>query len=732
MSVATATPPAGTTAYEPVSHTIDHHPLPDLGGGRLLAELPLDGAAEEGLFDRQVDCAANDRHFAAWDAPLVWHHQKSQLRISRKFRGRRALHFAFEERVPKDVWDKSWNLWYDHAFVLRERQPGDVLITGTVAVEEVATGLGADNVDHQRPWVGLVARMQDLRRYYFLAFEYPGRVVLYRREDHQWHEIASAQVHLDVWTPYRLTLRCHGSTFRAWCNDRYLFTATDYAFAEGGFCGVRATCTAFVTDFSIRALEVPAAARRPAPTCAPLPAPTVVREFDLAELGTLAISPRHHANLSLGAIASASGEPQLLVRLHQPTDETALAAASAAAGHKVKTADPGDGRTHALVDLHGRTLWTGAFPRADLVHVLPPAADGHCDLVAVGSELYRIDGRTGAITARAPLPLAPDGRRVNGGNGPRALADLDGDGVVDTFFLTCGCNDPHLWAVDFDLRIRWYLRTPGGQGHGGHLTVCDVDGDGRDEISAGLALVSLEGCIRWTQDELARRLRCPNGHHIDQTEFGHFDGPDAPATIHCQSSSAGHLVLDALTGAMIAVHPQGHVQTGNAARIVPGLEGMQVISSNRWGSYGLTAVYDGQGRRLARFQPGFTCQYAHGLNWTGAGYEHLLVCDGQGYRGIYNHLGERLIDLDPLVPYGDADAHAQRFDRVNTIRGPFLGGLCDDLLIRIGTRIRLVSADRPAERGAPVYCPLRRGNASFPRWLRAGDAAPRDSAASFD
>ncbi len=678
------------TLYNPASH-----PLPDLAAGELIAQMPIAEAIDGPLFDRQEACDHNDRVFAAWDAPLVWAHQKSQVKVSGKFRGQRAVHFAFEDRIPEDVWQKNWTLWYDHALLTRRHVPGDLLLTGTFALEEVATGMGSDNVEHIAPWAGIVARMQDLRRYYFLTLEYPNRVVLYRREDHQWVEVAWAQVYLDVFTAYRLTLRCRGSNFHAWIDDHFLFSATDYGYAGEGYCGARATCVAFVTDFTARMLSDTPLPGRPRAAEEPpsLPRPKVAADLDLSALGPLSKSPRHNASIKAGRFLPGIERPQLIV----------------------KCFDHPEGATHALVDLDGDVHWTANWPGGDRIHALPAGDRSSSELVVVGKELMRVDATTGRITKRAPLPEVPGRGRIAPGNGPLTQADLDGDGVVDTFFLTCGADSPHLFAVGHDLALRWYLQTPSGQGHGRHLSVCDVDGDGREEVLAGCAMIGPDGAIRWAQQEAIRRLGCPNGGHIDSSQAGWFDGPDATPTVHYQGSSSGHLVIDARDGTLLAVHPQGHAQGGEAGRVVPGTEGVQVVSSNRWGSYGVTAIYDGQGRRLSRLQPGFTCQHATPLNWTGDGIEHLLVCDGQGYRGIYDHRGRRLVDLDALIPF-ERDPFEQRYDRVNTQRGPLISDACDDILIRLNSRLRILSADRQFPPNTRIYTPNRRGNVSWPAW----------------
>ena len=247
-----------------------------------IGQLPLAVAEFGPVFDRQRPHEHNDRVFAAWEAPLVWHHQASYLAVDEKFNKQKALHFAFEQRVPEAVWSKGWHLWYDNAVVLREQPPTDCVIEATIALEEQTAGFGADNVDHVRPWAGIVGRLQDLRRYYFLTLEFPDKVVLYKRDDKQWTVVGYRQMTVDVWTPYRLRLECRGNDFRAWCDGELLFRATDYAY-QAGWAGVRATCTSFVTDLSISSSNVGATYR-------PRPAVKIFADFDLAAHGKLSVA----------------------------------------------------------------------------------------------------------------------------------------------------------------------------------------------------------------------------------------------------------------------------------------------------------------------------------------------------------------------------------------------------------------------------------------------------------
>ena len=182
------------------------------------------------------------------------------------------------------------------------------------------------------------------------------------------------------------------------------------------------------------------------------------------------------------------------------------------------------------------------------------------------------------------------------------------------------------------------------------------------------------------------------------------------------SSSAGHIVCDARSGEILAAHPSGHAQFIGAGSIVPGNDWVFPISSNRWGSYGVTRLVAPMGEMVSRFQPGFVNQHATPLNWTADGTELLLVLDGPGWRGIYDHQGHRLIDLDALVPY--QDPFAQRYDRIQASRAPLVAGdPRDTIVIRHANTLRFIGPDGSLPTGSRAFAPVRRTNISWPGWV---------------
>lgn len=659
--------------------------------------LPIESAEEGYVLCPVEPCPANDERFADWSAPFVWRHARSLMRVDSRFQGQKALHFCFEIRTPEDVWMTGWHLWYDAAIVTTDDVPADATCQASVAFEEVTTGYGSDNNVHVRPWVGLVARMQDVRQYYFLCLEYPDALTLYRREDDQWLVVARRQVEVNVWTPYTLRLDMRDAMFTAWLDGQRMFTATDYAYSTGQ-AGLRASCTSFAWDVSIQA-DPPAAqahielcnrrANDLAEARGALPEPELWKTLELDELGKVTDVRFAHW--------TGPGRPM-----------TCLLALDGRA----------DGATHAVTDLDGKVLWLAELPGLRRWIATEPRDDGHQDIFGfTKTELVLADGRTGEVLARRPLDSLPTPPAKPMSFLPSDPVDLRGSGARDGFLLIEGANDRHLWAVDGELNPLWVVETPSGLGHGSHVSCCDVDGDGREEVFAGGVLVDGDGRIVWRQEHLLSRLLAPNAGHVDSSQMGYLAGPDAAPTVHMQSSSGGHVVADARTGNLLASHPQGHVQGGCGGAFVPGEPGVQVAAANRWGNYGLLGVYAGAGRRLGRFQPDYECDHPVAVNWTADGSELILIAGEPRAVGLYDAAGRRVVDLASLCPTDERFVLRGKQGTRSAAR------LTDDprdvVILRGHNRMHLIRPAGPLPARDRHYTPVRRWDVSWPAWTDA-------------
>lgn len=638
----------------------------------LSLSLPLERATVGGsLFCPLEPCPENDILFQDWECPLIWKWVSSRLKIDDHFEGKPALRFNFARRTPAEVWKTNWSLWYDSALTTRDTVPADATLCAILAFEEVTCGYGSDNNRFVRPWTGIVARMQDLRRYYFFCLEYPDFVVLYRREDDTWTCLARRSCELDPFVANELKLRLRGHWLEGFLDGRRLFGVADYAFS-GGRAGLRATSESFVTGFTLHADKVGLRRHR-------LERDGEERELEAART----------------AIPAAAVEKVLILPESVPAIDMRVAPFSAPGDPQLFYTLSGspDGATAVLRTLEGEEIWRCHGPALKDYQACTLKADGTCDLVAFSdSEILLLDGRTGTIRQRRPfasLPNAPAGMR----HLPDTMADLAGRGSRRDFIFTAGPNDPRVWALGPQFEDIWHFTAGSGTGHSKHVCAFDVNRDGRDEVFAGGSLIAPDGHEVWRQEELLRRLRVPNAGHVDAAQMGFFsDDPDLPV-IHMEGSSAGHLVADARDGSTLVDHPQGHVQGGCAGRFVPGEPGIQVAASCRHGNYGILAVYSGDGRRLSRFQPDYRTDCPRSIHWDGSGIELLLIANDPQRAALFDWKGRPLVPLSSLLSdtYVPTIPNKQR----DFVTVPIGNDPRDCLLIRIGNEIRFIRPEGP-------------------------------------
>ena len=629
--------------------------------------LPLNKAVVgESLFCPLEPCAENDALFPEWECPLLWKWVSSRLKIDDAFEGKPALRFNFARRTPEEVWKTNWSLWYDTGITTREIPPDDITLRATLTFEEVTSGFGSDNNSYARPWTGIVARMVDLRRYLFFCLEYPDTVVLYQRDDNSWTRLARHTCQIDPFSANTLELRLRGQYIEGFLDGKRVVTATDYAY-QSGRAGLRATAESFVTDFSIEANE------------------NSVKQFNIA---------RRQEEEELEEARSTLPKPRIerIVNWEMEGEAVDMRVANfSEAGdpqifHTVE--DAPDGTTTMLRNLAGEVIWSHKDIMPCRYQVTPPGPDGLCDLVGFTAEaVILIDGKSGQVRQQRLFSTLPNPPRKMAFM-PDAMADLSGHGEKRDFLFTSGANDRRIWALGPDFEDIWQFTAGSGMGHNSSIAAFDADGDGRDEVFAGGSLINASGEEIWRQEDLLRRLKAPNAGHVDATQAGFFCSDPSLQVIHVQASSAGHLVMDARDGSLIAHHPQGHAQGGCKGRFVPGEPGIQVAASCRHGNYGILAIYAGDGRRLSRFQPDYRTDCPQKINWDGSGIEHLLIAKDPNRAGMYDWLGRCLIPLQGLLP-ASYTANIPNKNR-DFVTIPIGGDSRDCLIIRIHSELRFI------------------------------------------
>lgn len=254
--------------------------------------------------------------------------------------------------------------------------------------------------------------------------------------------------------------------------------------------------------------------------------------------------------------------------------------------------------------------------------------------------LIVLDAITGVEKSRVSLPAPADDCIL--------FADLTGSGrrqdlvVKDRYW--------HLWGVAHDGRVLW--QWTGATGH--FPAIGDVDGDGRDEVFVGFALIDHDGRVLWQHDE--------GGAHQDAAAMVKL--ADGSWRLLFGNGGAHCLAVD---GTLLWHHPLDEAQ-----HVVPGrfrldseLQFMVIDRGQQRGdphSRATLYLYDLDGRELwRREQPaGSWCADGVCLGWFGPGApEALLVynrglvtCEWQGEEMVYRYEpgeGEAIYDGDGAI-----------------------------------------------------------------------------------
>ena len=251
--------------------------------------------------------------------------------------------------------------------------------------------------------------------------------------------------------------------------------------------------------------------------------------------------------------------------------------------------------------------------------------------------LYVLDGATGKIEQARPSPLDLE---VRGGKRSRChpvgrVAYLEGKDGPPAIVLKYGASGHvpcHAVALDAELATLWHVEAQGNAM--AHVpSVGDVDGDGRDEIVLGTALLDENGEVLW--EKQARQ-------HADCTALLDLpERPDKGVLISiCNTGPAFCVAADGRTiwekTTKEVSHGQG-IWAGNFIAEEPGRE-VIILRSGHIGDFITVRADDGaqlaafKHRTVVRGYPDFPCV----VNWQSQAVQALWIpvdrclVDGKG------------------------------------------------------------------------------------------------------
>lgn len=311
----------------------------------------------------------------------------------------------------------------------------------------------------------------------------------------------------------------------------------------------------------------------------------------------------------------------------------------------------------SAINLAGELLWQyGKLGSCDecsnkelpaQVHDLD--GDGSREVIFVSKGwLYILDGQTGKRTKRIRIPGSADVNSL-------IFGDLMGVGRDNCMLLSDREN--LLMALNEKGELLWEQHTNSGS----QPMVYDMDSDGRHEVLMGYSVFNPEG-----------ELIYDAGAHIgDQCNgVSVYEMIDGEQVIPCLVYAAGDwgLIYYDFEGHLLKQNILGHVGHLGVANMDSDSPGLEVVTSNQWGSNGLAHVMDAAGTVKAGFLPEsgvFRCQT---INWKGDGEEFFITSADTLSGGLFDSEGQLSVvfpnDGHPVSYYMATDLMGDARDEI--------------------------------------------------------------------
>ena len=296
--------------------------------------------------------------------------------------------------------------------------------------------------------------------------------------------------------------------------------------------------------------------------------------------------------------------------------------------------------------LDGSVLWRWGNPAAGRNELHHDVAcqihdwdgDGKNEvIVAADSQLIELDGATGEEKRRLPIPRDASDCIV--------FADLAGRGRPEEILVKTRYGQ--IWAYDRAGRMLWTIEAPAGFMTAHQPRPIDIDGDGRDEIMAGYAMLDPDGRVRW--DLAGSGLPMAPGH-LDCVRVYQPGPTPADFRLVLTCCSAGCIAMIDGEGRPVWSVTGHHFESIDVGRPCPDVPEKQIlvdVDHAQWGE-GPLWLLDGNGQLLGRI---VTDQSRHHLlvDWTGTGADSILAAQAHA---MLDGEGRKIAVLDPPAAEG--------------------------------------------------------------------------------
>ena len=274
--------------------------------------------------------------------------------------------------------------------------------------------------------------------------------------------------------------------------------------------------------------------------------------------------------------------------------------------------------------LDGTVLWRWGDPRAGVARLGYDVAcqvhdwdgDGALEVVVITRDtIVEIDGATGREKRVITVPKdAAD---------CLTFVDLTGSGAKSEVLIKNRYE--RIWALDRFGKELWTCRLPGGRKTAHQVFPVDVDGDGREELIAGFAMLNPDGSLRWRWDD-ADELPDGIGCHLDCARVFRRGRTLEEWRIVLSCCAAERLAMIDGLGKSVWILDNHHFESIDICRWVPDIPGPQIVVDigHHSPAHAPLFVYDGDGILQGKLYV-MDSRIHFPIDWEGNGFDYVVV-----------------------------------------------------------------------------------------------------------
>jgi len=283
--------------------------------------------------------------------------------------------------------------------------------------------------------------------------------------------------------------------------------------------------------------------------------------------------------------------------------------------------------------LDGEVLWRWGDPsvgRKTLHHDVACQihdwdSDGRPEVIVCDKQaIVELDGVTGKERRRIPIE---DGAsdclvfcNLSGGDQPSDVL------VKDRY--------SRIWAYNREGALLWNIENPGGYRTAHQPRPMDIDGDGRDEIMAGYAMLNPDGSVRWVF--ASEKVDLKRGHLDCARVVRRGPTPeDWRIVVTCCGAEAIAFVDG--TGRRLWELAGHHFESVDVGRVMPARDSLQLVVDidHRPQGEGPFWIIDESGEAIGQIMTDYARQHIL-VDWTGDGFAEIAVAQ---HGALYGHDG---------------------------------------------------------------------------------------------